>query len=100
MSGARRWRIMLLMLLTGMPEMDAERAFAREARARRRAAPGGARDPARRDRRDRRAEPREAVRRRLPPQPRRPLPLAAAMGGGAPRRRTAADLRGTRRQFV
>ena len=29
---------MLFMLLTGMPEMDAERAFAREARARRRAA--------------------------------------------------------------
>ena len=29
---------MHLMLLTGMPEMDAERAFAREARARRRAA--------------------------------------------------------------
>jgi hypothetical protein len=29
---------MLLMLLTGMPEMDAERAFAREARGRRRAA--------------------------------------------------------------
>jgi hypothetical protein len=38
MKGARRRRIMRCMLMTGSPQMDAERAFAREARARRRAA--------------------------------------------------------------
>ena len=38
MKGARRRRIIRLVLLTGSPQIDAERAFAREARARRRAA--------------------------------------------------------------